>query len=185
MMQKAKRGRGKFSASGPVRGPAVAGLIVLSCLLGAAAGGSAQEAPESGGRTVAAKAVPQVANISEALEDESFHYDPAGRRDPFKSLLDLQSKTKDISMLPPIQQLDLNEIRITGVIMDEIEGPRAMVKAPNGQTFIVKKGTIVGKNEGEVIEVTLQGMRVVEKYVDYVGQETLKEKFVKTRSAGK
>jgi type IV pilus assembly protein PilP len=185
MMQKTKRKRDKISSPGRGWRPALVNLIALACLLGAAAAGSAQEAPEAGGTAAAARAVPQVASVSEALEDESFHYDPAGRRDPFKSLLDLQSKAKDVSMLPPIQQLDLNEINIIGVILDEVEGPRVMVKAPNGQTFIVKKGMIVGKNEGEVIEVTLQGVRVVEKFVDYVGQETLKETFIKTRSAGK
>jgi type IV pilus assembly protein PilP len=119
-------------------------------------------------------------SVAEALEDENFRYNAAGRRDPFKSLLVLQEKKKDISLLPPIQQLDLKEIRITGIVMDEREGPRAMIKA-KGRTFIVKKGTIIGKNEGEVIEVTLLGFRVVEKYVDFMGRETLKEVFIKAR----
>lgn len=184
-MQKTRRKRDRTNFPGRGWLTVPANLIALACLLGVAAAVSAQEAPEAGDKIVASRAVPQVASVSEALEDESFHYDPAGRRDPFKSLLDLQSKKKDVSMLPPIQQLDLNEIKITGVILDEVEGHRVMVKAPNGLTFIVKKGMIVGKNEGEVTEVTLQGMLVVEKYVDYVGQETLKETFIKTRSAGK
>ena len=114
MMQKTKRKRDKISSPGRGWRPALVNLIALACLLGAAAAGSAQEAPEAGGTAAAARAVPQVASVSEALEDESFHYDPAGRRDPFKSLLDLQSKAKDVSMLPPIQQLDLNEIKIIG-----------------------------------------------------------------------
>lgn len=119
-------------------------------------------------------------SVAEALEDENFHYNSAGRRDPFKSLLVLQEKQKDISLLPPIQQLDLGQIKITGIVMDEREGPRAMIKG-KGRTFIVKKGTIIGKNEGEVIEVSLQGFRVVEKYVDFMGRETLKEVYVKAR----
>ena len=55
------------------------------------------------------------------------------------------------------------------MVMDEVEGPRAMIKSPSGQSFVVKKGTIIGRNEGEIIEVSLQGIRIVEKYVDFVG----------------
>ena len=42
-------------------------------------------------------------------------------------------------------------------------------------------GMIVGRNEGEIIEVTLVGIRVVEKFVDFMGRETLKEIFIKSR----
>jgi len=119
--------------------------------------------------------------IEEILEDDSFHYRPEGRRDPFRSLMVLEEKKKDISKLPPVQQFDLSEVKITGIVLDEAEGPRAMIKAPNNMTFVVKKGMIIGKNEGEVVEVTLQGIRVVEKYIDFTGNETLKEVFIKAR----
>jgi type IV pilus assembly protein PilP len=163
-------------------------MIVLAFFLAAVAAGqvAAQEAPAAPAATAApaeeaAPKAEQGRSVAEILEDENFHYNSAGRRDPFKSLLTLQEKKKDISLLPPIQQLELKQIKVTGIVMDEKEGPRAMIKAPNGRTFIVKKGTIIGKNEGEVIEVSLQGFRVVEKYVDFMGRETLKEVYVKAR----
>jgi type IV pilus assembly protein PilP len=59
--------------------------------------------------------------------------------------------------------------------------PQAMIKAPNGQTFIVRPGTIVGKNEGEVVEITMKGIRVVEKYLDFMNRETRKETFLKSQ----
>jgi len=167
-------------------------MIVLAFFLVAVAAGqvAAQEAvpaapaapaaPVASAEEAAAKAE-QGRSVAEVLEDENFHYNSAGRRDPFKSLLTLQEKKKDISLLPPIQQLELEQVKVTGIVMDEKEGPRAMIKAPNGRTFIVKKGTIIGKNEGEVIEVSLQGFRVVEKYVDFMGRETLKEVYIKAR----
>ena len=151
---------------------------LLALLLAGAAYASAQTPAEAEG----AAAPSEVFSISGALEDETFRYNPAGRRDPFKSLLQLQSKQKDLSSLPPVQQLDLAQIKITGVVMDEVEGPRAMIKSPTGRTFVVKKGMIIGKNEGEIIEVSLQGIRVVEKFVDFIGKETLRETFIKTRS---
>lgn len=162
--------------------------IALAFLLTAAAAGQvmAQEAvpaapAEAPAEEKAVTETEQKRNVAEVLEDENFHYNSAGRRDPFKSLLTLQEKEKDVSLLPPIQQLELDQIKVTGIVMDEKEGPRAMIKAPNGRTFIVKIGTIIGKNEGEVIEVSLEGFRVVEKYVDFMGRETLKEVYVKAR----
>ena len=119
-------------------------------------------------------------SVSEILEDETFRYEPAGRRDPFRSLMVLQEKAKDFSMLPPVQQIELSAITITGIVLDEVEGPRAMIKA-GGRSFVVKKGMIVGRNEGEVTEVTMQGIRIVEKFVDFMGKETLKETFIKAR----
>jgi len=165
-----------------------AATIVLAFLLATVAAGQvmAQEAApaapaEATTEEKAVMAPEQKRSVAEVLEDENFHYNSAGRRDPFKSLLTLQEKKKDVSLLPPIQQLDLDKIKVTGIVMDEKEGPRAMIKASSGRTFIVKKGTIIGKNEGEVIEVSLQGFRVVEKYVDFMGRETLKEVYVKAR----
>jgi type IV pilus assembly protein PilP len=182
------RERRRDNGVSAVRGRAAApGAVVLAALFCLAAPGFAQSpgegsqgtgAGESGGASAAT-------STPKGLEDETFRYEPTGKRDPFKSLLDLQSKKKDYSKLPPIQQLDIKQIKITGVVMDEIEGPRAMIKAPNGRSFVVKKGTIIGRNEGEIIEVSLEGIRVVEKYIDFVGRETLKEVFIKTRAAGK
>ena len=180
--------RGRSSGASAARGlTAASAAVVLAALFCLAAPGFAQSPAEVPPGTEAGGAAPPPASakIAEVLEDETFRYDAAGKRDPFKSLLDLQSKKKDYSKLPPIQQLILSQVRITGVVMDEVEGPRAMIKSPSGQSFVVKEGTIIGRNEGEIIEVSLQGIRVVEKYIDFVGRETLKEVFIKTRSARK
>ena len=112
-----------------------------------------------------------------------FRYDPAGRRDPFKSLLQLEKKTRDVASLPPIQQFDLEAAKVVGVVIDPGRPPQAMIKAPNGQTFVVRPGTIVGKNEGEVVEITMQGIRVVEKFLDFMNRETRKETFLKSHPA--
>jgi type IV pilus assembly protein PilP len=109
-----------------------------------------------------------------------FRYDPTGRRDPFKSLLQLEKKQRDIASLPPIQQFDLEAAKVIGVVIDPGRPPQAMIRAPNGQTFVVRPGTIVGKNEGEVVEITMQGIRVVEKFVDFMNRETRKETFLKS-----
>lgn len=121
-------------------------------------------------------------DVSEMLNDDSFIYDPAGRRDPFESLLKLIKKPgADPALLPPIQKINLEKVKVSGIILDDAKGHRAMIKGDDGKTYVVKKGTIMGKNEGEVIEVSLDGIRVVEKFVDFMGRETLKEQFIKAR----
>ena len=117
------------------------------------------------------------------VPSSGFRYDPTGRRDPFKSLLQLEKKQRDVTMLPPIQQFDLDTVKVVGIIIDPERTPQAMIKAANGQTFVVRPGTIVGKNEGEVVEITMKGIRVVEKYVDFMNRETRKETFLKSHPA--
>jgi type IV pilus assembly protein PilP len=115
-----------------------------------------------------------------------FNYDPTGRRDPFKNLLQLEAKKRDVTILPPIQQFDLESVKVVGIVVDPTRGAQAMIRAPNGKTFVVHArtpagpGTIVGKNDGEVIEITLQGIRVMEKFLDFMNRETRKETFLKS-----
>ena len=115
-----------------------------------------------------------------------FRYVAEGRRDPFKSLLALEQKKRDLALLPPIQQFDLDAAKVVGIVVDPVRGAQAMIRSPGGQTFVLKKGTIVGKNDGEVVEITLAGVLVVEKFLDFMNRETRKETFLKSQSgAGK
>ena len=133
-----------------------------------------------------AGAPPVVAPGGLLVPGSEFRYDPAGRRDPFKSLLQLEAKQRDVSQLPPIQQIELDTVKVIGIVVDKARGAQAMVRAPNGQTFVVRVGTIIGRNEGEVVEITLQGIKIVEKYLDFMNRETRKETFLKSHpTAGK
>jgi len=133
-------------------------------------------------------AVPPPAAVAPApggllVPGSEFRYDSTGRRDPFKSLLQLEKKQRDVTQLPPIQQFELETAKVVGVVIDPVRGAQAMIRAPNGQTFVVRVGTIMGKNEGEVVEITLQGIRIVEKFLDFMNRETRKETFLKSHPA--
>ena len=149
---------------------------------------SAEEMPAGEPAAVEKKAAPKEAaggaenasGVAAMLNDPGFHYESAGKRDPFKSLLELGEKPgPPPEDLPPIQRIDLKSVTINGVVLDELAGNQAMIKAGT-QSFVVTTGMIIGKNEGEIIEVTLDGIRVVEKFVDFMGRETLKEIFIKS-----
>lgn len=102
--------------------------------------------------------------------EEVYVYDPTGTRDPFKSPLgtisDLSS-TGDIP-LTPLQRFDLDQLRVIGVIVGKGE-PRAMVIAPDNKSFVLKKGTKVGRNNGTVVAITTETIQVEEQYLDYAG----------------
>ena len=117
------------------------------------------------------------------MPGSEFRYDSTGRRDPFKSLLQLEKKQRDVSQLPPIQQFEVETAKVVGIVIDPVRGAQAMIRAPNGQTFVVRVGTIMGKNEGEVVEITLQGIRIVEKFLDFMNRETRKETILKSHPA--
>jgi type IV pilus assembly protein PilP len=95
----------------------------------------------------------------------------------------LEKKQRDITQLPPIQQFDIETAKVVGIVVDPGRTTQAMVRAPNGQTFVVRVGTIIGKNEGEVVEITLQGIRITEKFLDFMNRETRKETFLKSHPA--
>jgi type IV pilus assembly protein PilP len=152
----------------------------------AAAQAVAQPAAAPVGTPLAAPGTPPAAPPAAGtllVPASGFRYDPTGRRDPFKSLLQLEKKQRDIASLPPIQQFDLETAKVVGIVIDPGRTPQAMIKAPNGQTFVVRPGTIIGKNEGEVVEITMQGIRVVEKFLDFMNRETRKETFLKSHPA--
>jgi len=97
-------------------------------------------------------------------------YDPSGRRDPFAPLtavkkpLDLQ----DVQ-LTPLQKFDLGQLKLLGIIIGK-GIPRAMVSAPDGKSYILKKGVMVGRNEGVVVEITPEAVQVEERYYDFSGE---------------
>jgi len=158
----------------------VCGLL-LAFSLAAAASAAKAEPPAAGEATAPAPAPGGL-----LVPASEFRYDAAGRRDPFKSLLQLEQKQRDISQLPPIQQFDLETVKVVGIIVDAVSGPHAMVRAPSGQTFVVRVGTVIGKNEGEVVEISLRGIRILEKFLDFMNRETRKETFLKSHpTAGK
>lgn len=100
----------------------------------------------------------------------AYVYDPSGRRDPFESLLDLKKPVLTVEEpLTPLQKYDVGQMRLIGIIIGKGE-PRAMVIAPDGKSYILKKGIKVGKNDGTVVEITQDAVLVKERYIDFSGE---------------
>ncbi len=107
-------------------------------------------------------------------------YDPSGKRDPFRSfvldrLKELASRTKG-----PLEQFDVGQLTLHGVVW-ETNRPRALVADPSGQVYIVREGDPIGTNQGSVVSIDDNLMKVRETYVDHMGEPTTKETDMRVR----
>lgn len=139
-------------------GPALPWLALLLVLLLAAPGPAAaqqerDEAPAEG--TGEETSVPDIDSIlqgeEEILGGGGYTYDPGGRRDPFRSLLE----TRDVERRGPrpegVPGLLIDEIVITGLFHTP-RGWVAQVRASDqGKSFLLREGD--GLYDGEVVSI--------------------------------
>jgi type IV pilus assembly protein PilP len=129
--------------------------------------------------SAAKKAAP--AASAEGMEDViaykakqfDYSYNPIGKRDPFKpyegevTYFEEREKT-------PLEMYDLSQFTLTAIVWG-ISEPRALVRAPDGQDYIVKKDMRIGKNLGRIARITKKELVVAEEYRDPLGKLVVKE----------
>jgi type IV pilus assembly protein PilP len=166
-------------------------LILFFSLQGCSGGGEAT-APTNQPKT-AAPAKPeqkQVASIPQSpepptapkLETENFAYDPAGRPDPFKSIL-LTGTAKGQQFISPLQQREVTEMKLIAVVWGGL-GQSAMLQTPDGKGYTIRVGTRVGPNQGVVKKITPREVVVEERYTDVFGETRTREIILELRLSG-
>jgi len=119
-------------------------------LIAGAAGVSARAAAPA----PAAKPTPPAAAAKPAPTDDStvegrqYVYDPAGRRDPFKSLL-IRERSRE-SRPPGIPGLSVDEMELQGIWKTR-SGWLAQVRGSDNKSYLLRKGDVLF--DGEVIDV--------------------------------
>jgi len=105
-----------------------------------------------------------------------FHYDPAGKRDPFRSFEWEQLKLElgDGSTRGPLEQFDVSQLSLIGVVWNA-KNARALIQDPSGMSYIVAEGAKIGKNSGRVTSIDDNLVVVKETYVDLNLEETTKD----------
>lgn len=103
----------------------------------------------------------------------TFYYDPKGKRDPFRSFL-FDPPGEAVVAEGPLERFDVSQLSLVAVIWD-VESSRALVQDPSGMSFIIAKGTRVGKNAGRVTRIADNAVVVMETYVDTFGKETTRD----------
>lgn len=118
-----------------------------------------------------------------ATSGESYVYDPIGKRNPFRSfVLEREAKEQEGSERAPLEQFDLSQLSVTGVIWDA-DRRRALVRDPSGRAYIVGEGDPMGKNDGTVVRIAESAVLVREAYVDFHGEKTTKEIELRVRQS--
>jgi type IV pilus assembly protein PilP len=86
---------------------------------------------------------------------ETWSYSSVGKRDPFRSFLS-ESRGGGAALTTrcgtPLGRYELEQFRLVAVITG-LEDPVAMVQAPNGTGYTVRRGSCIGKNGGNVAAV--------------------------------
>jgi type IV pilus assembly protein PilP len=113
-------------------------------------------------------------------EKARYVYDPTGKRDPFRPF-DFSPKKGDEAGKTPLEKYDLGQLKLTAVL-GGFDEPIAMVENSAGKGFPVKKGTKIGLNGGEVVEIQPDKVIVVETVTDFTGESKSTTHEIKLRA---
>jgi hypothetical protein len=96
--------------------------------------------------------VERILRGEEAVEEgQGFTYDPAGRRDPFRSLLGGRPPEEMGGRPPGLRGMGVEEVRLLGV-MRLPEGFVAMVQGTDSLSYMIRPGTALYDGSVERIE---------------------------------
>jgi type IV pilus assembly protein PilP len=149
-------------------------LIVAAGLAGCSEEKTSSEAKPQAPKAVAKPPAAQVAPPDEKTEapvpETRFVYQVEGRRDPFLPLIALKGKTSGGREFEnPLEAYDLSQYQLKGVVVG-FGDPKAIVVAPDGKSYILRKGLHIGKSTGVIREITREKILVEERYQDLSGK---------------
>jgi len=130
--------------------------LAVAALLAAAACGEKRPAPRP-----AAPPAPSAAGQAAAEKPAEkpagpeWSYSSVGKRDPFRSFLaEIEGQSAQIQTRcpTPLGRYELEQLRLAAVITG-LDDPVAMVQAPTGTGYSVRRGACIGKNGGTVVAV--------------------------------
>ncbi len=82
---------------------------------------------------------------------------PQRIRDPFRPIIPKESpgqKNSGSATTPPLQRYDIEQLKLVGIIVSENQEKKmAIVQDSRGRSYVITKGTIMGKNRGTVAKI--------------------------------
>jgi type IV pilus assembly protein PilP len=94
-------------------------------------------------------------------------YVPTGRRDPFRPPRAAASVRGET--ITPLQRYDIGQLRLVAIIYDTSQ-PRAVVEDDQGIGYIVRVGTQIGPNGGQVEGIERGRVLIKEESLDFYGE---------------
>jgi len=134
------------------RGALALVLLLVALVAFAQAPPSPAPAPTPAESPIDTSTVERILRGDEAVEaGQGFTYDPAGRRDPFRSLLARQAKEEFGGRPPGLRGMGIEEIRLQGILRIP-EGYVAMVQGTDNMSYLIRPGTLLYDGTVELIE---------------------------------
>jgi type IV pilus assembly protein PilP len=162
--------------------PAMAKLTGVSPAKEPAGGPFKESGPASLSATTgnpAAETPPITSDLIQASLEIASTYDPTGRIDPFEPLFSDEPEAPVVrastgnkqkrAPQTPLEKVALSQLKLTA-IMRMPQGNRALVEDATGKGYVVKKGTYMGLNAGQVIKIDKNSIVVEEEIQNMVGE---------------
>lgn len=132
----------------PAAAAALAALAFASC-----GGGKKVPAPAAPPPPAPAAEAP-AAPAQHGPAGKEWVYTSAGKRDPFKSFLAEAERAEKIETrcASPLGRFDVEQLRVVAVVTG-LDDPMAMVEAPNGVGYNLRRGLCIGRNGGVVTAI--------------------------------
>ena len=137
---------------------------------------------EAAGPDADQTAAPVEEAASELVEESlklASTYDSAGRFDPFEPLfkeepdapvvVDQKSKREKRTPQTPLERVAISQLKLSA-IMRTAKGNKAIVEDATGKGYVIKKGTYIGLNSGQVILIDKARVVVEEEIENVLGE---------------
>jgi type IV pilus assembly protein PilP len=124
------------------------------------------------GQKTRAKVQRKEEEIVDTVDRSKFTYNPIGKRDPFRSFIEIMRDTatpKQLRQLEKTEKFELNQYTLVALVSGTSQ-PRAMVEDPEGYGHVLKIGTRLGTNGGRVTRISSTLVVVVEEYRSPTGE---------------
>ena len=135
--------------------PAVLGALAGLALLAGCGDQKKPAAPPPAPAKVAAPQPPKAEAKPEAPAAPEWSYSSVGKRDPFHSFLaELEATGQAMATRcgTPLGRFELDQLRLVAVVTG-LDDPVAMVEAPNGIGYSLRRGACIGRNGGVIAAV--------------------------------
>ena len=76
-----------------------------------------------------------------------------------------------------LQNFDVTDLRLSAIIYG-ITDPKAVVIAPDNKSYIVKKGSFIGKNWGKISRILPDKLEIIETYKDPLGRKIINKLYL-------
>ncbi len=123
--------------------------VVTSC------GNQKHATPRPATSPAASAAAPATSDASSQAAPPEWVYSSTGKRDPFRSFLaELNSDGRAAATRcsTPLGRFEVDQLRLVAVVTG-LDDPVAMVEAPNGIGYSLRRGACVGRNGGVISAV--------------------------------